>query len=135
MVHRYGMASSNFTGISAVYGEDVLSEMNGCEFHFNQSVQRQVKKLDEPLGTMFLTYAKSILRSTTPEAYESTHQEMKLFLESQTQTEKQIGWLAWWHNRRALMFKAFTSIDQPSSNQAEVIHAGWKTRVKLIYRF
>ena len=119
------MKSSNFKDISAVYGEDALNRMNGCEFHFNKSVQRQVKTLDEPFSTTFLTYAKSILLSTTAEAYEAHHQEMKLFLESQMETKDQITWLAWWHERRTLMFKAFTSIDQPASNLSEVIHAGW----------
>ena len=32
----------------------------------------------------------------------------------------------WWHNRRRNIFLAFT--DQPSCNQAEVVHARWKNR-------
>ena len=37
-------------------------------------------------------------------------------------------WLHWWHNRGRNIFLAFT--DQPSCNQAEVVHARWKNRDK-----
>ena len=35
-----------------------------------------------------------------------------------------VKWLEWWHTQRHFMFRAFSSIDAPNSNLAEVIHAG-----------
>ena len=48
------MSTSNFTGISAIYGDSVLNKMNGCKFHFNQSVQRQMRILGTPLFHIFI---------------------------------------------------------------------------------
>ena len=36
------MATAYFSGLSIVYGEDVLTKVKGCEFHFKQSVERKV---------------------------------------------------------------------------------------------
>ena len=49
-----------------------------------------------------------------------------LFLTSNDETRGLVSWLQWWNDWKNLMFSAFTSIDAPSSNLAEVVHAGWK---------
>ena len=107
------MATSNFTGISAVYGEEVLDKMNGCEFHFNHR-------------SIFHSLANDMLHATTTEAYNKAYSDFSLFLTSNNETKDQITWLKWWSERKNLMFKAFTSIDAPSNNLAEVLHDGWK---------
>ena len=42
------MASCNYSGVKNVYDLEALTKMNGFEFHYNQSVQRQIKRLEEP---------------------------------------------------------------------------------------
>ena len=121
LVHRY--VHFKFDGDKCcVYGEEVLDKMNGCEFHFNQSVQRQMSSLDEPHRSIFHSLANDMLHATTTEAHNKAYGDFSLFIPS----NNQITWLKWWSERRNLMFKAFTSIDAPSSNLAEVLHAGWK---------
>ena len=120
------MCTSNFNGIRAIYGEDVLQKMNGYEFHFNESVQKQAKSLDGEFKDTFLALANDLLRSTTPEGYNRTKKDFECFLLASEKTKDRFSWLAWWDERKKLMFKAFTSMDAPSSNLAEVVHAGWK---------
>ena len=38
------------------------------------------------------------------------------------------SWLAWWHDRRGFIFRAFAPSQAPHMNQAEVVHAGWVHR-------
>ena len=42
------MASCSYSGIKKVYGHEALTKMYGCEFHYNQNVQRELKQLKEP---------------------------------------------------------------------------------------
>ena len=116
----------NFILISAIYGDSLLNKMNGCKFHFNQSVQRQMRILDEPHYSTFLSLANDLLYATTPEPYNKTNDDFYLFLTSNDETRGLVSWLQWWNNRKNLMFSAFTSIDAPFSNLAEAVHAGWK---------
>ena len=37
------MAASNFNGLERMHGEDILSKIKGCEFHFKDSVNKHVK--------------------------------------------------------------------------------------------
>ena len=37
------MAGANFSGLTTVFGEDVLSKAKGCKFHFKQSVNKQMR--------------------------------------------------------------------------------------------
>ena len=43
------------------------------------------------------------------------------------------GWLEWWHDRH-FVFRAFKKYEDPRSNQAEVMHAGWFYK-RYIYLF
>ena len=63
-----------------IYGNEVLSKMNGCKFHFNQSVQRQMRTLDETHRTKVYSLTNELLYATTPEAYRKTHVDLYLFL-------------------------------------------------------
>ena len=119
------MASCNYSGIKNVYGNEALTKMNGCEFHNNQSVQRQIKWLEEPQRSNFQNFAEQLLHTTTLAAYAHTLGEMKTYIMS-NDLKDQMTLLNWWDKRKYFMFKAFVSIDVPSSNLAEVVHAGWK---------
>ena len=119
------MVSCNYSGINNVYGHETLIKINGCEFHYNQSVQRQIKQLEEPQPSNFHNFIKQLLHATTTAAYAHTFGEMKEYIMSNDLND-QMTWLNWWDKRKYSMFKAFISIDGPSSNLAEVVHAGWK---------
>ena len=119
------VASSNYSGIKNVYSNEALTRMNGCEFHYNQSVQRQIKLLEEAQRSNFHNLAEQLLNATTPAAYVHTFGEMKTYIMSNG-LKDQMTWLILWDKRKYFMFKAFVSIDGPSSNLAEVVHAGWK---------
>ena len=125
------MAASDFSGISVVYGADVLKKMNGCKFHYNQSIQRQLEQLDVPHYGTFHTFAQELLSVRTPEAYAKVYGDFELYVSSNNETHNQVSWLRWWNDRRQFMFKAFSSIDGPSSNLAEVVHALWKNSKEI----
>ena len=118
------MASTNVLGIKDVYGEEGVKKMKGCGFHYSQSVERQMKQLEEPQRSNFYNFSQLLHRSATTAAYKATYTEIKEYLTA-NQMELQLKWLKWWDDHKFLMFDAF-SIDGPQSNLAEVIHAGWK---------
>ena len=122
------MATANFTGLSLIYGEDILDKVKGCEFHYKQSVGKRVKQLGGDLGQEFEKYAYELLYATTPEAYEHAFGTLESFIRSSATLSQQQDWLDWWSNRKQYIFRAFTSFDAPQSNLSEVVHAGWKHR-------
>ena len=117
------MAYFNYGVIKKVYGHEAVTKINGCEFHYNQSVQRQIKRLEEPQRSNFYSFAEQLLHATTPATYAHTFGEMKTYIIS-NDLKDQMTWLNWWDKRIYFMFKAFVSIDGLSSNLAEVLHAG-----------
>jgi len=40
------MATANFNGLQLIYGEEVLTKIKGCEFHFRQSINRHSSKCE-----------------------------------------------------------------------------------------
>lgn len=42
------MATANFSGLQLVYGEEVLQDVHGCEFHYKQSVNNRCAEFLEP---------------------------------------------------------------------------------------
>ena len=41
--HPTNMATSNFSGLERMFGEDILAKIKGCEFHFKDSVNKHTK--------------------------------------------------------------------------------------------
>ena len=103
------MMSSNFTGISVVYGDTVIGKIKGCGFHYHQNVQRQIRSLDESHQSIFNTLVNDMAKATTPEAYTKAYNDLYSFILSNNETKDRVSWLSWWHDRRNIMFKAFTS--------------------------
>ena len=122
------IATANFSSLSIVYGENVLTKVKGCEFHFKQSVERKVKTLNTK-GEEFRNLALRLLIASTPEAYSHALRMSKQF--SSNNAESIRDWTEWWDARKEFAFRAFTSFNAPQSNLAEVIHAGWKNRDKM----
>ena len=42
-----------------------------------------------------------------------------------------IPWLKWWHERRLVIFRAFTGQHHPKTNSAEVVHASCENRGEI----
>ena len=59
IVH-FNRLGSNFNGLESVYGENVLSKITGCEFHFKDSINRGVRILHE-MGQKFKELATELL--------------------------------------------------------------------------
>ena len=73
--------------------------------------------------------AIEMLESSTQAAYKHAYEKLKTFLEKEK--KELLDWLAWWHDRRTLIFRAFVGQNGPRSNQAEVVHASWKNRGEI----
>ena len=67
------------------------------------------------------------MNALTPEAFENAHDDLQGFLKEDTSRTILESWIAWWYNRKTIVFPAFTKqVNAPRSNLAEVIHAGWE---------
>lgn len=123
------MAGANFNGLARVFGEEVLNKIKGCEFHFKDSVNARAKNLNGK-AEIFKSIANRMLEAESVEGYTEAYESLKTFLQQETDAELTC-WLDWWHERRNLIFRAFTSHAAPRSNQAEVVHASWKNRDRM----
>lgn len=75
--------------------------------------------------------ANDLLTACTPEGYEAARKSLHSFIHSNSLQESLQHWLTWWHERRHVIFRAFTGYAKPRANQAEVIHAGWIHRDRM----
>ena len=118
-MHWYDIC--NYSGIKKVYGHEALTKTNGREFHYNQSVQRQIKLLEEYQKRNFHNFTEQLLHATIPAAYAHTFGEMKAYIISNDLKDQMTcGWIG--GTKKKFMFKAFVSIDGPSSKLSEVLH-------------
>ena len=78
--------------------------------------------MDEETYSIIEVKAKSMLYAT----YEKAYRDMLSFISSKKETLSLLSWLEWWNTRKGFIFRAFTSIESPNSNLAEVVHAHWK---------
>ena len=122
------MATANFSGLERIYGEEVLEKIKGCEFHFRSSVHRHSACLTEDDKVLFHSLSEQLLVSSSREAYDQAHTNLKAFIDENDGRRSLESWLAWWHDRRQFIFRAFTGFDKPRMNQAEVVHASWANR-------
>lgn len=124
------MAGANMNGIKKVFGEDAVSRIKGCEFHFQDSRNRLARKLGDPeTGEQFKKLCNMMLYAQTKEAYLEAKTKLENFANITPERLSTISnWLQWWDNRRGFMFNAFAPKGAPRMNLAEVIHAGWAHR-------
>ena len=125
------MATSSFSDLERVYGEDILAKIKGCEFHFKDSVNKHAKCFEEEQKLTFKALANELLIALTEEGYRDAYQEITSFISFNEKSKELLGWLNWWHERRAFIFRAFARLIAPRSNLAEVVHASWKNRNKM----
>ena len=51
------MATANFTGLQIVYGEEITSKIKGCEFHYEQSLNKRKSKVGQEKQGIFIVSA------------------------------------------------------------------------------
>ena len=54
------MAGANFSGLSKIYGDDIMERIKGCEFHFKKSVEKY-RKIIRQDGDRFKSLANEML--------------------------------------------------------------------------
>ena len=86
---------------------------------------KKAKKLDPDSSDEFKELCTELLESVTEKQYDNAKGRLDLFISEKDDRLFLKNWLSWWHDRRGFIFRAFTSSNAPSMNQAEVIHAGW----------
>ena len=86
------------------------------------------KRLDSESSEVFRSFCNRLLESQTPDAYHKAKTQMDQFINSAVERAFLKSWLAWWHDRRGFIFRAFAPRQGPQMNQAEVVHAGWVHR-------
>ena len=113
------IAGANMDGLRQVLGDEALSRIKSCEFHFKESINKMARKLGQDAGETFKELCLNLLTCNLKETY----LEVKKSLE---ESERQFlsSWLSWWDNR-TFIFGAFAPTNTPRMTQAEVIHAGW----------
>ena len=122
------MAGANMNGLGKVFGEDVLTRIKSCEFHFKESRNRTAKKLNDADGELFKEICNEMLESSLEEAYQSAKRNLEQFIEEAPERKFLHSWLDWWDGRKVFIFHAFAPTIAPKMNLAEVIHAGWSNR-------
>ena len=115
-----------------MYGEDIMKKVKGCEFHFQQSVNKHARKLKSEDIDTFKFKANSLMNASNNHSYQSEYDNLMEFLTTSGERKELIPWLNWWHAQRNNIFRAFTGADKPRANQAEVIHAGWNWFLTLM---
>ena len=125
------MATSNFNGLERIYGEVILAKIKGCKFHFKDSVNKHAKFFEEEQQITFKALANELLIALTEERYRDAYQEITSLIFFNEKSKELLGWLNWWHGRRAFIFRAFARLIARQSNLAEVVHASWKNRDKM----
>ena len=86
------------------------------------------RKLDPESSNVFRNLCNRLLQSETTDAYDKVKSEMDSFIDETKERAYLKSWLAWWHDRRGFIFRAFAPNASPPMNQAEVVHAGWVHR-------
>ena len=95
-----------------------------------QSINIQ-RFFEEEQKLTFKILANELLIALTEEGYRDPYQEITSFISFNEKSKELYGWLNWWHERGAFIFRAFARLIAPRSNLAEVVHASWKNRDKM----
>ena len=92
------MAGANMEGLRKVFGEEVLSKIKGCEWHYKDGVNKRAKQLRDCGGT-FKKLAHALLEAETKEGYERAKQNMETFISAEKSRAPLQNWLRWWDEK------------------------------------
>lgn len=122
------MAGANMNGIRKVFGEDALSRIKSCEFHFKESRNKMARKLGGTMGDVFKGLCDNLLETNLEENYFAAKDALEQFTDKSADRQFLKPWLSWWDSRRSFIFHAFSPKSGPKMNLAEVVRAGWANR-------
>ena len=116
-------------GLERKYGPEVLDQIVTCIAHYQFSVQRNVRNLDNEEGKKFNDLAAELQQVTSIAQYEETKANIKKFAATSSKPEKIEHWINWWDVRRTHWAAAWRPTNNaPLSNLSEVAHASEKAR-------
>ena len=115
-------------GLKKVFGDDILTRIKSCEFHFKESRNRMARKLGENDGEEFKGLCDEMLVSSLKETYLNTKAKLEHFIQEKAERQFLVPWLNWWDSRRSFIFNAFSPKNAPKMNLGDVVHAGWSNR-------
>ena len=110
---------ANWKSLKNVYGDNVISRVVSCEFHYKQSIQRHARRLGANADD-FISNATALLTALTHQEFQTAYKRMIDFVKDHPDLSR---WLAWWYDRRTHIFRAYKPSSAPTSNLAEVGHA------------
>ena len=122
------MAGANFSGLSNVFGPEVLETIKGCEVHFRMCYERKRSLMDDDIYSAFIDHCEAVKLAASPVSYQVELVKLVDFVKTKPTLLPLLKWIKWWDDQKHFMFCVFTPLDAPHSNLAEVVHAGWKNR-------
>ena len=93
------MAGANMNGLKKVFGDDNLTRIKSCEFHFKESRNRMARKLGEDDGEEFKGLCDEMLVSSLKETYLNTKAKLEHFIQEKAERQFLVPWLNWWDSR------------------------------------
>ena len=119
------MAQTNMNGLREVFGNDVLSCIKSCEFHFKESINKMARKLGQEAGEPFKEPCQNPHTCNLKATHLQVKKTLEEFINKKCVWQLLSSWLSLWDNQRTFILDAFAPTNAPRMNQAEVIHAGW----------
>ena len=74
------MAGANMNGLQQVFGEDALSRIKSCEFHFKDSINKMARKLGQEAGETFKELCQNLLTCSLKKTYLEVKQLLEEFI-------------------------------------------------------
>ena len=93
-----------------MYGEDVMDDIKACNFHYLQSINEVSQSWSDDHIEVFKGIYNNVLKASNKTAYKHEHGPLGDYLKDRGELQ---DWLYWWHNRRFVVFRAFTGYDKP----------------------
>ena len=106
----------NWNALKEIYGKDVITRCNSCEFHFKYSVNRRLNKTvfsEDKLADRSCSLLKRVLEAQTEVQFEDTRTESRAFIDEKEKWQPLSNWLAWWATRKGHIFSAFKRKNAP----------------------
>ena len=92
------MAGANMNGLQQVFGEDALSRIKSCEFHFKDSINKMARKLGQEAGETFKELCQNLLTCSLKETYLEVKKSLEEFINQNSERQFLSSWLSWWDN-------------------------------------
>jgi hypothetical protein len=105
------MAGANMHGIKDVFGNEALSRIKSCEFHFKKNVNEKARLLRGEIADEFTGKCEGLLLAQTVGGYNKAMESLQDFIKaSPIDREFLKTWLKWWDNRKEFVFRAFAPV-------------------------